>query len=80
MDFSKLKESMEIKYIGDSFVFDGVYKLYLAESTYVDKNECPEHERGKLMIIELMNDGSPMFFTLDMLNPSDWRLAHVLEY
>jgi hypothetical protein len=79
MDFSKLREGIEITYIGDSWAYEGVYKLYKAESTYVNPEDCPENEKGKLMIIELMNDDSPMFFTLDMLDPNDWRLSNVLE-
>lgn len=74
MDFSRLKENMEIKYIGDSLAYGGVYTLYSTESTYVNKEDCPEHERGKLMIIELINDDTPVFFTLDMLNPDEWEL------
>lgn len=74
MDFSKVIAGDKIKYIGDSFAFGGCYITVTAESTYHNQNDCPDHEKGKLMIIELMNNGTPMFFTLDILNPEDWIL------
>jgi hypothetical protein len=75
MDFDKLEAGMQIEYIGDSFAFGGEYLLSTSESTYEDINDCPEHEKGKLMIIEFMNNDNPMFFTLDMLNEKEWKLA-----
>lgn len=75
MDFSLVNEGMKIEYIGDSFAYGGTYKTVKAESTYETEESCPEDEKGKLMIIEFMNDGSPMFFTLGMLDNSEWKLA-----
>lgn len=76
MDFSKVKEGDKIKYIGDSWAYGGTYTTVTAESTYINKDKCPEHEKGKLIIIEFMNDGTPMFFTLDELNPKEWELVN----
>lgn len=76
MDFSKVKAGDRIEYIGDSWAFGGFYKTYTAESTYKNPDDCPEHERGKLIIIEFMNDDTPMYFTLDSLNPKEWKHAH----
>lgn len=73
MNFSKLNEGDYIKYIGDSFAYGGSYKLIQAESTYTNPDNCPEHQKGKLMIIEFMNNGTPMFFTLDMLDRDEWE-------
>lgn len=75
MDFSIVKEGMTIEYIGDSFAYGGYYKVVNAESTYEKEEDCPNNEKGKLMIIEFMNDDTPMFFTLDMLNDSQWKLV-----
>jgi hypothetical protein len=75
MDFSKVKEGMSIEYIGDSFALGGVYQVVSAESTYIDKHKCPENEKGKLMIIEFMNDDTPIFFTLDTLKPNEWKFG-----
>lgn len=75
MDFDKLEAGMQIKYIGDTLAFGGEYLLTSAESTYLDVNDCPEDEWGKLMIVELMNDDTPMFFTLEMLDASEWKLV-----
>jgi len=74
MDFSTLREHDVIEYIGDSLAFGGTYKLVRAESTYQKPEECPDSEKGKLMIVEFMNDGTPMFFTVDQLKPNDWKL------
>lgn len=46
-----------------------------AKSTNNYSNVCPEDEKGKLMIIEFMNDDTPMFFTLDSLNPKEWEIV-----
>ena len=64
MDFTNVEAGMQIQYTGDSFAFGGEYLVTTAESTYEDVNDCPKHEKGKLMIIEFTNDGEmPMFFT-----------------
>ncbi len=76
MDFSQLKAGDRIEYIGDSIAFGGFYATVTAESTCGNPEDCPENEKGKLMIIEFMNDGTPMFFILDMLDPKEWKLAH----
>ena len=75
-DFSALKAGQKITYKGDSFAFGGGYELRPIEDTYVDKDKCPSEHKGKPVIIEFMNDGTPMFFTLDMLNPNDWEVAN----
>ncbi|MGG3471387.1 hypothetical protein ABES02_28435 [Neobacillus pocheonensis] len=76
LDIVDVKEGSRIKYISDDGVFDEPsYKVISAESTYKSPNECPENEKGKLMIIEFMNDGTPMFFTIDSLNPKDWAIV-----
>lgn len=76
MDFSKVIAGDRIEYIGDSMAFGGFYTTFTAESTYVNEDDCPESERGQLMIIEFMNNGAPMFFTLDRLNSKEWKHAH----
>lgn len=74
MDFSKVIVGDRFEYIGDSFAFGGCYITISAESTYSNQTDCPDHEKGKLMIVEFMNNGTPMYFTLDHLNPEDWKL------
>lgn len=76
LDVANLKDGMKIEYIGDSFAFGGEYNLHAAESTYADASLVPEHEKGKLMIIELMNDGTPMYFTVDSLDLKEWRVVN----
>ena len=71
----EVKEGMQIEYIGESFAFGGKYKTVSVESTYIHMEDCTVGERGKLVIIEFMNDDTPMFFSLDTLNPKDWRLV-----
>ena len=73
MDFSQLKANDKINYLGDDFAFSGEYKLIPIEETYARKELCPEKDRGKLVIIELMNDDTPMFFTLDFLDHKEWE-------
>lgn len=75
MDFSQLKKKQKINYIGESFAFGGIYTVYPIEETYEEERLCPEEDRGKLVIIELMNDGTPMFFPLDVLDPKEWEIA-----
>lgn len=72
LNIEDVKAGDKIKYIGDSWAFGGSYLVVTAESTYRDKTMMPENEKGKLMIIEFMNDDTPMFFTLDSLNASEW--------
>lgn len=73
MDFSNVKLGDKIKYIGDTFAFGGCYKTVTAESTYINEEDCPDNLRGKLMIVEFMNDGTPMFFPINMLDASEWE-------
>lgn len=73
MDFSKVKEGEKIRYIGDSWAFGGDYITVSAKSTYLNPEDCPEHEKGKLMIIEFMNDDTPMFFPLYSLDANEWE-------
>lgn len=75
MDWSKVKEGMKINYIGDSMAYGGSYTTVSAESTYENAESCPEDEKGKLMIIEFMNDDTPMFFVIDYLDPTEWELV-----
>lgn len=75
LDISTVKEKMSIEYIGTSMAFGGIYQVYSAESTYLNPSDCPEEDRGQLVIIELMNDDTPMFFNLHLLNPSEWKLV-----
>lgn len=75
MDFTGLKPLAKIKYIGNSLAFGGIYTLIPAESTYYEASDCPEHERGKLMIVEFMNDDTPMFFLVEELDPNEWSLT-----
>lgn len=75
MDLSNLKAKQQILYIGKSLAFGGEYTLYPIEETYTDIKDCPIEDRGKMVIIEFTNDGKPMFFTLQQLNPNDWELV-----
>ena len=75
MDFSKVKAGDYIKYNGDSWAFEGSYRVLTAESTYANPDNCPDDDKGKLMILEFMNDDTPMFFVLDRLNPKEWKLV-----
>ncbi|MFC7371117.1 hypothetical protein ACFQPF_05460 [Fictibacillus iocasae] len=76
MDLSTVSAGDSIRYTGSSFKFDdGTYTVVSAESTYEPASACPEDARGKLLIIEFMNDGTPMFFFLDQLNPHEWELG-----
>lgn len=72
MDFSQLVSGDKIEYVGDTYAFGGEYSIVAAESTYSKEDFCPENERGKLMIVEFMNDGTPMFFTVDTLDKEEW--------
>lgn len=74
MDFSTLQAGMRIT-CSNYWAFENeYYTLVKAESTYQNQEDCPEKERGQLMIIEFMNNGKPMFFTLSMLNPKEWEI------
>lgn len=75
MDFSIVREGMEIEYIGDSFAYGGIYQVVTTESTYIDASKCLENEKGVLVIIEFMNDDTPMFIRIDSLNPNEWKLV-----
>ncbi|MNS80584.1 hypothetical protein D3C72_1142690 [compost metagenome] len=74
LDLSNVKVGSVIKYIGDSIAYGGSYTVYAAESTYINQSDCPEDDRGKLMIIEFMNDDTPMFFRVDRLQLKEWKL------
>jgi hypothetical protein len=76
IDFSTVKEGDRIEYIGDSFAYDGFYTVITAESTYRPQENCPDNERGKLMIVHLTNSDLALFITLDRLKPSEWKEAH----
>ncbi|MFY0516370.1 hypothetical protein ACOMCU_00875 [Lysinibacillus sp. UGB7] len=76
MDFSTLQEGQKINYIGDNlFAFGGEYTLYPMKKTYHDPTHCPIEDRGKLVIIELMNDDTPMYFKIDMIDANEWELV-----
>lgn len=75
MDFSTVKEGGTLTYIGNSLAFGGSYKVVTAESTYLDPSQCPDEERGQLMIIEFMNDDTPMFFMVNQLDPKEWKVV-----
>jgi hypothetical protein len=75
IDFSQVKEGMRIGFTGDSWAFGGDYGVHTIESTYINPDDVPEDKRGKLCIVEFMNDDTPMFFTLDMLNPNVWKIV-----
>jgi hypothetical protein len=75
LDISNAEEGMRIKYIGESSAFGGEYTAIAAESTYKNPSNCPDDDRGKLMIVEFMNDDTPMFFRIDKLNKTEWRIA-----
>jgi hypothetical protein len=72
---SEVKEGMHIEYIGDSLSYGGQYLVVTAESTYTNPSNCPKNEKGKLMIIDFMNDSTPMYFVIDYLNLKEWRLV-----
>lgn len=76
IDFSTVKEGDRIEYIGESFAYGGFYTVYLTEKTYKNHADCPKSQIGKLLIVEFMNDDTPMFFPIDKLNPNEWKLAH----
>jgi hypothetical protein len=77
LDLTKVKEGGRIEYIGDSWAYGGSYSVVSAESTYKNPDDCPDNEKGKMMIIEFMNDDTPMFFTLDRLELEEWRTCKV---
>jgi len=74
MDFSKVEAFTSINYIGDSMAFGGKYLVTTAQSTYVNVADCPDDEWGVLVICELMNDDTPMFFPLESLDPNEWEI------
>lgn len=75
MDYTKVKEGDSIRYIGESIAYGGNYKTVAAESTFLNQEDCPEKLKGKLVIIEFMNDGTPMFFPVHLLDPNDWEIV-----
>lgn len=75
MNFEEVKAGMVLKYIGDSLAFGGTYTVVDAESTYINPEDCPDYEKGKQMIIEFMNNGTPMYFPLGRLDPQEWQLV-----
>ncbi|UUV46535.1 hypothetical protein [Bacillus phage vB_BanS-Thrax3] len=66
MGLTKAKVNDRIEYIGDSLGYGGTY-------TVVDMN--PEEPSEALVIIEFMNDGTPMFIPIENLNPKEWRFV-----
>lgn len=74
IDFTKVKEDDVIEYTGDSFAYGGQYTIVSAGSTFI--GECPEYLQGKLMIIEFMNNGDPMFIRVENLKSDEWRLVN----
>lgn len=62
-----------ITYIGDSFAHDGDYVVLREAETYVNPADAPQPER--LVICELMNNGSPMYFPLDELDADKWEVS-----
>lgn len=74
LDLKSVKEGSRIEYIGDSDAFGGPYTIVSAESTYKNPDDCPDNEKGKLMIIEFMNDDTPMFFAIDNLKHEEWKI------
>ncbi|MFJ8247360.1 hypothetical protein [Peribacillus asahii] len=75
LDLSRVKENDQIEYTGDSLAYGGRYTVVTAESTYQNPDSCPNHEKGKLMIVEFMNNGTPMFFELDRLKLEEWKIV-----
>lgn len=75
LNLLEIQAGSQIEYIGDSLSYGGVYSVVTAESTYQNPTDCPDNNKGKLMIIEFMNNGTPMFFTLDRLNPKEWKVV-----
>ena len=76
INFSQLKSLQIINYVGDSLAFGGEYTLFPIEETYLDESQCPKEDKGKLVIVEFMNNDTPMFFTLDKLDPKDWEIVY----
>lgn len=73
---SEVKRGMSIEYIGDSLVYGGIYDVHLAEETYVDVEDCPYYEKGKLMIVEVTHNDTPMFLLIEEdLNLNDWKIV-----
>jgi hypothetical protein len=75
IDFSTVKAGQEIEYIGGSIAYGGKYTAYPVVDTYKDPSKCPHDMIDKLCIIEFMNNGTPMFFTFNHLNPEEWKLV-----
>jgi hypothetical protein len=75
LDISKVREGNKIEYLGESLAYGGNYIVVSAESTYTIPNNCPEEYKGKMMIIELMNDGTPLFIPIERLNAEEWKLT-----
>ncbi len=75
LNLSEVKEGSKIEYMGDTLAYGGTYQVVTAESTYKNPADCPESEKGKGMIVEFMNDGTPMFFRVDQLDLKEWRIV-----
>ena len=76
LNVSEVKRGMNIEYIGESLGYGGKYNVHLAEETYVDVEDCPECEKGKLTIVEITHSDIPMFILIEEdLNLNDWKIA-----
>lgn len=62
-----------IEYLGDNWVaFDRTYKVYSVESSYINKEDCPVEDRGKLLIYVESGDDF-LFYPVDLLTKNEWR-------
>ena len=75
LELEKVKAGSEIEYIGDSFAYSGKYTVIKAESTYENPNDCPVEKKGELMIVEFMNNDTPMFISIKDLKQNEWRIV-----
>ena len=74
MDFSDVKVGDWIEFIGEGFAYGGKYKVYTAESTFMDPSHSP-YAPGTLVIIEFTNSDHMMTIPLYTLKPEEWKFA-----